>query len=221
MLNVEQTIISQYGNSSTIGQLIYSMNECIDPRADIDAFYNYVFNVDTAQGYGLDILGRIVNVKRSLLVPPPFDNFGFNEAGSSARPFNESPFWDGIPPQSEVYNLTDNAYRQLILIKAISNISACDAKSINNLLKNMFRDRGRCYVNDLGSMSIRYTFEFALTVYEFAIITQSGALPIPAGVSASMINVDLPVFGFSEAGSSASPFGEGTFIYQGAINAIN
>ncbi|WP_152882578.1 DUF2612 domain-containing protein, partial [Burkholderia multivorans] len=54
MLNVEQTILSQYGNSATITQLIQNFNQYIDPRADIDAFYNAVWNIDTAQGFGLD-----------------------------------------------------------------------------------------------------------------------------------------------------------------------
>jgi len=77
MINVEQTIISQYGNSATITQLVRNMNEYLDPRADFDAFYNFVWNVETAQGFGLDIWGRIVNIKRELLVPDTPNYFGF------------------------------------------------------------------------------------------------------------------------------------------------
>ena len=72
MQNVEQTIISQYGNSATITQLINNMNAYIDPSADIDNFYNFVFNVETAQGFGLDIWGRIVNVSREVLTNPVY-----------------------------------------------------------------------------------------------------------------------------------------------------
>jgi hypothetical protein len=85
----------------------------------------------------------------------------------------------------------------------------------------MFAGRGRCYVNDLGGMALRYTFEFDLTAYEFAIMTQSGALPRPAGVSASLLNSAFPIFGFKEAGGSAFPFGEGIFLPIGATNAAN
>ena len=38
MINVEQTIISQYANSATISQLVRNMNTYLDPRADFDAF---------------------------------------------------------------------------------------------------------------------------------------------------------------------------------------
>lgn len=73
--------------------------------------------------------------------------------------------------------------------------------------------RGRCYVNDLGNMQMRYTFEFYLQPWEKAIVTQSGALPRPTGVLASILEVQLPnVFGFAEAGTvSAAPFNQGTF----------
>lgn len=220
MINVEQTIISQYDNSATITQLIRNMNEYIDPRADFDTFYDFVWNVNTAQGFGLDIWGRIVNVARTLLIQPPFFNLGFKEAGGAAQPFDQAPWYDGVPPTSDTYFLSDDAYRQLILVKAVANISSTNAPTLNQLLQNFFASRGRCYVNDLGGMSLRYTFEFELTSYEFAIVTQSGALPRPAGVLSSMFNSELPLFGFSEAGSSAAPFGEGTFISERATYAV-
>lgn len=216
MINVEQTIISQYGNSATITQLVRNMNEYLDPRADFDAFYNFVWNVDTAQGFGLDIWGRIVDIGRELLLSDAELYFGFSDALPGSYPFAEQPFYDGNPPATQTYILADDAYRTLILVKALSNISATNARSLNQLLQNLFGARGRCYVNDLGDMALRYTFEFLLTPYEFAIITQSGAIPRPAGVLASVFNTDMPVFGFSEAGPGAATFGDAPFIQEGA-----
>lgn len=218
MINVEQTIISQYGNSATITRLIRDMNEYLDPRADFDAFYNFVWNVDTAQGFGLDVWGKIVDIGRELLVSDAELYFGFSDALPGSFPFGEQPFFDGTPPATQTYRLADDAYRTLILVKALANISATNARSLNQLLQNLFGDRGRRYVNDLGGMQIRYTFEFLLTPFEFAIITQSGAMPRPAGVGATIFNTDIPVFGFSEAVGS-SPFGEGPFIQEGATYA--
>lgn len=219
MINVEQTIISQYGNSATITQLVYNMNQYLDPRADFDAFYDYVWNVQTAQGFGLDIWGRIVGIKRELLVTGDALYFGFNEALPGSYPFAEQPFYNGTPPATQTYTLGDDAYRTLILVKALSNISATNARSLNQLLQNLFGARGRCYVNDLGGMSIRYVFEFLLTSYELAIMTQSGAIPRPAGVNASLFTTNAPVFGFSEAGPGMAPFGQAPFIQEGATYA--
>jgi len=219
MIDVERTIISQYGNSPTILQLVQNMNAYLDPRADFDAFFDYVWNVDTAQGFGLDIWGRIVNISRELQIPNAPVYFGFKDALPGSYPFDEAPFYDGTPPATQTYKLADDAYRKLILTKALANIASSNAPSLNQLLQNMFADRGRCYVNDLGGMQFRYTFEFDLTLQEYAIVTQSGALPRPAGVNAILFQSALPLFGFSEAGLSAAPFGQGVFIPQGAINA--
>lgn len=218
MIDVERTIISQYANSPTLCGLIEGFNECIDPRANIQAFLDYVWNVDTAQGFGLDIWGRIVNIRRELQIPNAPVYFGFKDALPGSYPFDEAPFYDGTPPATQTYMLADDAYRKLILTKALANIASSNAPSINQLLQNMFADRGRCYVNDLGGMQFRYTFEFDLTSQEYAIVTQSGALPRPAGVNAILFQSALPLFGFSEAGLSAAPFGQGVFIHQGAIN---
>jgi len=76
MIDVERTIISQYGPSRTISQLCRNIDFYIDPRADFDTFYSYVWNVETAVGFGLDIWGEIVNVSRNINVPVDTPNPG-------------------------------------------------------------------------------------------------------------------------------------------------
>lgn len=185
MFDVEQTIISQYGTTSTIAQLCKNMGEYFDPTADFDAFYDYVWNVETAQGFGLDIWGRIVVIGRELTVTVDDEYFGFQEALPGSRPFNDVPFYAGSSI-TETYILEDAPYRQLILAKAMRNIASCSAPAINQLLNNFFKGRGVCYVKDLGGMGMQYWFEFDLTNYEISIISRSGAFPRPAGVSATL-----------------------------------
>jgi hypothetical protein len=219
MINVSQTLASQYANSPTLLKLVSNMDAYIDPQADLNNFYSYVWNVKTAQGFGLDILGRIVNVSRQLKIPAAVVNFGYKE-GLNYQPFGQSPFYAG-PPASNTYLLTDDAYRTLILMKALLNISNSTAPAINQMLKNLFAGRGRCYVTDTGQMQIRFVFEFELLPYELAILTQSNAVPRPASVSAQVMQLDLPgTFGFSEA-KGLQPFGSGVFFNYstGLINA--
>lgn len=194
------TIISQYANSPIICQLIENMGQYLDPSADIDAFYDTVWNVETATGFGLDFWGKVVNVSRQLNIPGALTDFGFKEQ-AGAQPFGQAPLYL-TAPKSTVYALSDTAYRALILAKALANISDCTPPSINQLLQNMFQGRGRCYVTDLGNMQMNYVFEFALQPYEVAIITQSGALPRPAAIGAKLLQVDIPTtFGFAETGT--------------------
>ena len=47
-----------------------------------------------------------------------------------------------------------------------------------------------------------FTFEFPLQPFEIAILTQSGVIPKPAGVSAKIQIVDYTtMFGFAETGN--------------------
>lgn len=214
MQNFEQTIISQYANSPTLVQLVTNMNEHIAPDANIDGFYDAVFNVLTAKGFGLNIWGRIVGVGRDLVIPGTPTYLGYQE-GVNWQPFGQAPFWTGSPA-TQTYTLADDAYRTLILVKALANISDCTAPSINRLLQNLFAGRGRCYVADTGNMQMRYVFEFALQPFELAIMTQSGAVPRPAAVLASVLQVDLPhTFGFQEGGMQ--PFGSGVFFTSSGL----
>ncbi len=191
------------------------MDQYIDPQADLDAFFNFVWNVDTAQFWGLDIWGRIVGVSRNLQINAPVVNFGFQDglSGTNAdyAPFGQAPFYNG-PPATNTYTLSDDAYRVLILAKALANISATTSPALNQLLQNLFPGRGRCYVNDLGHMQMRYTFEFYLKPYEVAIVTSSGVLPHPAAVQVFVMQADIPnTFGFKQMGGGITPFGQGTF----------
>lgn len=219
MIDFEKTIISQFANSPVIVQLVTNMNEYIDQSTDLDNFYNYVWNVDTAQGFGLDAWGKIVNVSRRLNIPGVVNNFGFSE-GVNYQPFGQAPFYAG-PLSSTVYLLSDDAYRTLILVKALSNISDCSSRSLNQLLQNLFQRRGRCYVTDAGGMQMRFVFEFTLLPYELAIMTQSGAIPRPAAVQAKVLQVDLPnTFGFNE-GQVYQTFGHGVFFSSSGLTNAN
>lgn len=183
-----------------------------------DQLYNIVWNVDTAQGFGLDIWGRIVVVGRQLQIPQT-EYFGFNSTGQTWNPFNQESFYTG-EGATQNYTLADPAYRVLILAKAAANISAADGRSLNRVLGQLFPGRGRAWVNDLGSMSMRYVFEFALEDWEKAVITNGGVMPRPAGVRAYLFEAPADTFGFAEAGDSL-PFNQGTFLSQGAISNVS
>jgi hypothetical protein len=211
--NVEQTIISQYPNSPTLAQLVQNVNEYIDPRANFQAFYDYVWNVNTAVGFGLDIWGRIVGVSRLLKIPGNLTTFGFanDDVPPDWQPFNQGTFNNGAN-SSQSYLLPDDVYRTLILTKALANIVATTAASLNQLLRNLFPGRGRCYVIDMGNMAMQFVFEFQITQAEYAILTESGALPHPAGVRFSVVVIPTSIlFGFSEQGGGVLPFGSGVF----------
>lgn len=212
MIDVERTIISQYANSPTLYGLIEGFNECIDPRANIQAFLDYVWNVQTAQGFGLDIWGKIVGINsRVVQVSADTKYLGFDTGVEDTFPFGEGLFYEG-EDNLDLYRLSDTAFRTAILVKAMANISRCTAWAINTILKKLFAGRGSCYVVDLGNMQMRYVFRFFLLPWEEAIIDQMGILPRPAGVELlSRLVVTDSFFGFDEMGGLATPFDESPF----------
>ena len=212
MEDVERTIISQYANSPTLVQLVRNMNEYIDQAANFETFYNFVWNVDTAVGFGLDTWGAIVGVSRLLQIPGNDPIVGFDNA---SFPEDWFPMSQGrFAREGEVttsYELPDDSYRVLILTKALANIAATTAPALNQILRNLFPDRGRAYVRDLGNMAMQFVFNFQLSTVEYAILTQSGALPHPAGVFYSVVVSPAGLFGFQGQGSTVQTFNNGVF----------
>lgn len=178
--DVLTTVISQYQNSPVLLQLVQNMSTYLSQQVNFASFYAYVWNVLTAVGFGLDTWGVIVGVSRLL-----------NVSGTTV-------------------SLDDDNYRTLILVKALANITATTAPALNQLLTNLFGSSGRVYVTDPGGMEMNIVFEFPLTPTQLAILTESGAVPHPAGVQINIINV-IPgdTFGFN--GSGLQPFNQGVF----------
>lgn len=178
-----QTVISQYQNSPRMLALINNMDSYLDPTANIAAFISMVEDLDTAQGYGLDVWGRILGANRVLNVTTS-KYLGFKEGGTTDYdPFGQSPFWTGKPATGS-FTLSDAAFRLLLFAKAAANIWDGSIPALNQLLLNLFPGRGNSYVAETGVMQITYTFSFALQPYEVSIVNTSGILPKPVGVTA-------------------------------------
>ena len=147
--------------------------------------------------------GRIVGISRYLSIPSTEDFFGFKTGGvpEHSMPFGSGVFYAGAG-SSTTFALSDSAYRQLIYFKAFANIARADIPTLNRLVNKLFSgvhglyivrgyvvdgyfsagEEGRAYVQDLGSMQMRYVFDYDLNVYETAIVNTPGLLPHPAGV---------------------------------------
>ena len=208
MKNIKDTIMSQYAHSPTILALIDGINQVIDPQYFIDDFYNYVYRLSTARGFGLDIWASKVGVSRyAKAANPNAKTFGFQPG---YQPFNTYPFSDGGAFPS--YRLTDADLRKLIIIKAASNILYATAWNINKFLLMVFGGR-KAYYAIRGHMSAEYVFEFSLTPFDRLVIYTLNMLPMPSGVGISYKEIDVDrTFGFN--GSDLSNFNNGVF-YSG------
>jgi hypothetical protein len=181
------TVISQYQASPVILQIVANLASYIDPGPQLDAFFNLIWNVETAEGIGLDIWGRIVGCSRIIEVPSAGSYLGFEEAGDPDRtPWGQAPWFRG-DTASSAFPLTDDAFRLLIFAKALANITDGSIPGLNSILLTLFPGRGDAFVTDGGDMTMTYEFEFPLTPVELAIVSSAGILPTPAGVTATVV----------------------------------
>jgi hypothetical protein len=181
------TVISQYANSNEISAMIVAQAAAIDQTQNTDELLDNIWNVQTAIGYGLDVLGRIVGVSRTIQIPGGAGYFGFNEPAGSWNGFGGPDGFYSGGGNADNYILSDYDFRILILAKAAGNISDGSIPSLNAILLALFPNRGVCHVVDNHNMSITYVFDFPINAIEVAIIQTSGVLPRNAGVSVSLV----------------------------------
>jgi Protein of unknown function (DUF2612)/PASTA domain len=185
--NINATLISQYAQSPVLTQLICNFAQYFDQSVNWNNFYQYVWNIDTAQNWGLDFWGKVLGVSRYLELPASADYLGFQGAGGTASgyPFDVGVFFDGATA-TQTYALPDPDYRTLLYAKALANISRCSIPALNQLLMLLFAGYGDAYVIDNGNMSMTFYLGWAPTAVQLAIMEQSGVVPHPTGVAATV-----------------------------------
>lgn len=199
-----KTIQSQYSSSPHIMGIVEAFRQEIDPTADILDFFIKYFDPRTARGIGLDIWGIIVGIGREIKVDDT-DFFGFY--GSDLTPFDNSPFY--YEGATKIYKLQDEAYRELIFLKAYANISDATMPNIKYLLNELLGEK--FVAIQVDTMQIRVIFlSYDIEPYSIAILKQYGLLNLGAGVGWEYYIIDPEeTFGFD--GSGLQPFDQGIF----------
>lgn len=196
MLQPGETIQSQYSDSPIIRAIAESARLRLAPDADIELFYKMIFDIETAQGKGLDIWGRILGIGRQMEIETSPNSFGFEESGY--EPFDTAPFYAG-EATTALYSLADEPYRTLLLWKALANIATADAATLNHLLSRLFPGK-EIVVREAGIMAIELYIYFPLEPWQRAILKGYGLMGKGAGVELKWTEIPYPVFGFNEAG---------------------
>lgn len=109
------------------------------------------------------------------------------------------------------FTLTDNQFRQLIKIRAFATRWDGTALSMNEFLKDLYKDRGRAYMLDRQNMTVQvYVFMFQLEPWERYLFLTQDVLPRPAAVGTDIYELSPgELFGFE--GTEFQPFNQGVF----------
>lgn len=166
-----EPVVSQYANSPQIDSLVQSWTAMVDPTKNLQNFFDNIWNIGQGvNGYGLDVWSRIVGLKNGRVVTAlQGDYFGFAEArpdeggvstwnfGFNRGTFGGGQFYNG-EPLTENYTLEDEPFLLLIMAKAASNITSGAIPAVNQILLNLFPNRGNCYVQEVFATSQFFGF---------------------------------------------------------------
>lgn len=198
---MRKEILRQYANSPKLLALVDLLENTCGTGDDLNEFYNRVYNLSTAIGFGLDTWGQILQVPRTYRLT--------NREG------------EDLGEQT----LDDDLYRILLFLKCAKNITNATLPAIEKALNIIFSKKTGIFVTDIGSviedkpMTMRYTFLSLLSDLEYALLTQSNVLPKPLGVNIEIYELpEYNVFGFN--GSGLHGFNQGTF-FQGRRGIIS
>lgn len=191
-------MLAQYANSPTIVKLVTGINEQLNNAKTIEDWYRLVFNLKTAQGYGLDIWGKILNQSRR------FKYIDENEQ-------EQEIYLQGaqtIGGVSYTADQIEEKYRMILFFRSFSYVGNCTLQSLNTMLNFFFlsqlnNENKIVRVIDYGTMAIEAYFSFFVEKLDKAIIT-SDLFPHPTGVKVNFRFVpNGEWFGFFMSGKSA------------------
>ncbi|HDL5817258.1 TPA: DUF2612 domain-containing protein [Mannheimia haemolytica] len=196
--HLQKTIISQYANSPIMNRIIQFADEYLETKDCFRQFYNIYWDIDTAEGVGLDFWGVVLGLSRFVEINDQTTCQGSSIASTELK--------DKVNPTS--YRMNDAMYKSMLFVKAMTNIVYATAPNINKILQILFKERGRAYFVKSGTMTARYVFEFKLLDVEKAIVMT--LLPRPTGVLCDFYEPEqLYTWGFNE--NELAPFGQAAF----------
>lgn len=170
-------LIGQYANSPVIVKLVNGITTLFNDNIFIGSWYDAIFNMKTATGYGLDVWGKILNRGR---------DFVYN--GTEYYLEGEQTIGGNHFTAEEMESL----YRLVLQITAMRYIGNASLNAINNILQTIFKDYGIAYVYEYGTMKIRYVFQFYVNDVLKAIVETLNMHP--AGVLTSFEYLPLGEF---------------------------
>jgi len=194
-VNLMQAILWQYEDAEKLKAIVEAKQAWVNKNQKEFwlSWYRDVFNIDTANTFGLSVWARILDVQLQV------DNsskegeipFGF---GSNNNNFGNGNF--GVVAGS-TQGLSLEQQRLVIRFRYFQLTSRCTVPEINEFLSEVFKDKGNAFVFDPLDMSfVLYTFGFAPDSQLQFILDEYDLLPRPAGVGVKWQAQSLPSFGF-------------------------
>lgn len=185
-VDLVRALLWQHDNATALRSLIESKQDWynINQSTFWANWYRDVFNIDTANDFGLAVWGRILNVGLGLQVDSTIGipHFGF---GIYHRNFNNGNFARATSGEQA---LSTDQKRLIIRLRYYQLISRGTVVEINEAMARIFGDLGQVFVRDPLDMSkITYVFKFTPSSRVRLILDRMNLLPRPSGIGSEYV----------------------------------
>lgn len=180
--NIEKSLLWQYENAQNLKELVQRQQAWFDINQT--EFWNdwvaNVFNLDTANDFGLVVWSIILGLPLFVEITPDYINkkiFGFEE------------FWENYDngsysSESQGGTVLTLLERRLVLkLRYFQIITRCAVTEINENLNRIFAPLGSMYVLDNLDMSCEYVFDFTPSQNLLDVLIEFDLLPRPEAVA--------------------------------------
>ena len=185
-VDLVRALLWQHDNATALRSLIESKQDWynINQATFWANWYRDVFNIDTANDFGLAVWGRILNVGLGLQVDSTIGipHFGF---GIYHRNFNNGNFARATSGEQA---LSTDQKRLIIRLRYYQLISRGTVAEINEAMARIFGDLGQVFVRDPLDMSkVTYVFKFTPSSRVRLILDRMNLLPRPSGIGSEYV----------------------------------
>jgi len=156
-------------------------------------WYNNVFNLQTANDFGLTVWSIILNIPIIVVIEPPADKIGFGW-GDDHENFTHGNFGFSTPTLA----LTVEQARTVLRLRYFQIVSRGTVPEINRFMAELFKDQGLAYVRDNLDMTMTYVFGFQPSAQLQFVLEMYDILPRPAGVGIDISIEIVEYWGFGE-----------------------
>lgn len=185
-VDLVRALLWQHDNATALRSLIESKQDWynVNQATFWANWYRDVFNIDTANDFGLAVWGRILNVGLGLQVDSTIGipHFGF---GIYHRNFNNGNFARATSGEQA---LSTDQKRLIIRLRYYQLVSRGTVVEINEAMARIFGDLGQVFVRDPLDMSkITYVFKFEPSSRVRLILDRMNLLPRPSGIGSEYV----------------------------------
>lgn len=213
-MNIPDRIYAQYrtkGKALAWYNIVKSLAAQIENAADA---VKVMYEIDTAVGAQLDILGRIVVVPRNFVQPSMLKVTQFASAANNPGQFgNPDDMFSALSVDSDS-QMTDDLYRIVIKSKIIKNNSDATIESILFGMNFLLPNAEILRITDNENMTFSVEFYGNITDIERYALLNSTLVPKPQGVD---FNGFLEAIDYVQAGDSSKMFGDVKAQFVGTI----